>query len=129
MKKNYRNNKLRSKLEKKVHDSLCMILGKRPLYEKDTFEYVVPSSTHKYTPDFKVGKGFYIEAKGIWDKEDRDKMLLMKEQHPNITICMCFYNSKYKIYPKSKTTYGDFCNANGINWCDIKEGLPKEWFE
>jgi hypothetical protein len=104
-----------------------MILGKRPAYEKDTFEYTVPAKTHKYTPDFKLKTGLYIESKGIWDQADRDKMLLMQNQHPEVIICMVFYNATYKIYPGSKTTYGDFCDKYFIPWCDIKEGIPKEW--
>lgn len=129
MRKPYRNNQVRNKLEKKVYDSLCNILGKQPAYEKDTLEYTVPASTHKYTPDFRIRKNVYIETKGIWDKADRDKILLCREQHPEKIICMCFYNSNYKIYPGSKTTYGDWCDQNLIPWCDIKNGLPKEWFE
>lgn len=129
MKKNYKNQKLRSKLEDRVRASLEAMLGKQVAYEKDTFEYTIPASVHKYTPDFKIKKGLYIEAKGIWDKADREKILLMLDQHPKTIICMVFYNATYKIYPGSKTTYGDWCDKHGIPWCDAREGIPKEWFE
>lgn len=130
--KKYKNNKLRSTLEDKVAEELKKILGTdvSKYYEAETLEYTVPSKTRKYTPDFKLAEGVFIETKGIWDKEDRDKILLLKEQRPDIMILMLFWNANYKIYPKSKTTYGAFCHANGIQYADIKkDGVPKEWIK
>ena len=94
-------------------------------YEVDVLPYVVPESNHKYKPDFKITDKLYIEAKGIWDRQDREKILLIKQQHPSITICMAFQNAKQKIYKRSKTTYAEWCDKNGIEWSH--GGIKKEW--
>jgi len=96
-------------------------------YEKDVLKYHVPASDHKYTPDFKVlgtKDTFYIEVKGIFDKEDRKKHLLLKKQGaPEIRFV--FYNAKKTIYKGSKTTYGDWCDKNGFAWAH--RIIPEEW--
>lgn len=94
-------------------------------YEVDVLPYTIPESNHKYKPDFKISDTLYIEAKGIFDQKDRDKILLIKEQHPDIKICMAFMNAKGKIYKRSKTTYADWCEKHGIEWSH--GGIKKEW--
>ena len=126
----YKNQHVRNKLEGKVLDRLLQRLGPGDYYEQDTLSYIRPQTEHEYTPDFKINDSVYIEAKGIWDTDDRKKLLLVREQYPEITICMVFYNADYKIYKGSKTTYGDWCNEHGIPWIDIRtEDLPEEWFQ
>lgn len=80
--------------------------------------YVVPETYHNYTCDF-VSKNVYLECKGYWDKDSRDKMNLIKQQYPEIRIIMVFQNPKLKIYKGSKTTYADWCDKNGIEWCTL----------
>ncbi len=70
------------------------------LFETDKINYVVPSRDAKYTPDFKLPKEggfFYIETKGIWSVQDRQKHLLIKEQYPDIDIRFVFSNQKAKL--------------------------------
>ena len=44
-----------------------------------------------YTPDFYIPEtNIYIEAKGHLDKGDRVKMLLVKEQYPDLDIRFVF---------------------------------------
>jgi hypothetical protein len=131
MRGQYKNTKLRSTLEDKVNLKLQEILGKKTdeFYEAETIEYTVPEKIKRYTPDFKIAEGVFIETKGIWDKADRDKILLVKQQRPDIKILMLFWNAGYKIYPRSKTTYATFCDTNGIEWADIKYGIPDKWLE
>lgn len=94
-------------------------------YEVDVLEYTIPESNHKYKPDFKVGKDRYIEAKGIFDRKDREKILLIKERYPKIKIFLAFMNARQKIYKGSKTTYGDWCDKHGIEWSH--GGVKKSW--
>ena len=75
----------RSGLEEK-NSELLKSFSIEPHYEEQYLEYVVPQSTHKYTPDFVLPNGIIIETKGVWDAEDRKKHLLIREQHPELDI-------------------------------------------
>ena len=128
----YGNPALKSKLEKRMYDELTEILGKKHIktaYEKIKLEYIIPESTHVYTPDFEIRKNVFIETKGIFDRDDRKKMLLVKEQHPDVTIYMFFSNSNAKIYKGSKTSYAMWCDKYGFEYSDVKKGLPDDWFK
>ncbi len=123
----FKNQKLRSKLEGRVRDQI-IARGFEPRYETERLEYTRPASAHTYTPDFKLSDNVYLECKGIWDAEDRKKMLLIMDQFPEIVVCMAFQNADKPIYPGSPTTYGDWATENGIPWIDVrKEGIPEEW--
>lgn len=109
--------KVRNRLEEKIQQVLNHVLQGRFGYETERLTYNIPASTHTYTPDFVIGNNTYIETKGIWDSADRKKMLLVKEQHPDKRFIMCFYNSNYRIYKGSKTTYSAWCDSHGLEWC------------
>ena len=53
--------------------------------------------------------------------------MLVKAQNPTIDIRFVFSNSKNKITKTSKTTYGDWCDKNGIKYSD--KIIPDSWFE
>lgn len=116
----------RSGLEESVNDQLQghNING---LYEQYYLNYTVPASDHRYTPDFILPNGIIIETKGVWDAEDRKKHLLIKSQHPDLDIRFVFTRSKSPLYKGSKTTYGSFCEKNGIKYADKK--IPEEWLK
>ena len=99
--------------------------GLEPNYESKKFEYIIPESKHIYTPDFPLSPHIVIETKGRWVVEDRQKMLLLIEQHPEIEFRMLFYNANQKIKKGSKTSYADWCDKHGIKWAN-KE-IPQEW--
>jgi len=125
----FKNHQLRSMLEAKVRDRI-VDAGFTPQYEVERLEYTKPASTHTYTPDFKLSANVYLECKGIWDSEDRKKILLVMEQFPEITICMAFQNADKRLYPGSPTTYGDWATEHGIPWIDVRrENIPAEWLE
>lgn len=121
---NGRKHGYRSGLENAIIQQLEE-LGYDPKYESISYEYVVPESKHKYTPDFPLCKSIVIETKGLWKLEDRQKMLLLKEQHPDIDFRMVFYNANQKIKKGSKTTYAMWCEKHNIKWAHKK--IPKEW--
>ena len=115
-----------------MHDKLTELLGKKHMktaYEKIKLEYIVPESTHVYTPDFCIRENVFIETKGIFDRDDRKKMLLVKEQHPDVKIYLFFSNSGAKIYKGSKTSYAMWCDKYGFEYSDAKKGLPDDWFK
>lgn len=97
----------------------------KPNYESIELDYIIPESKHVYTPDFPVCKSIVIETKGRWVLEDRQKMLLLIEQHPEMEFRMLFYNANQKIRKGSKTSYADWCDKHNIKWAN-KE-IPQEW--
>ncbi len=117
---------VRSGFEKKVAQKL---LERKAdfTYESEKIKYEVPSSTHVYTPDFRLASGIYIEAKGRFDLEARKKMELVVEQHPELDIRMLFMRDNL-INKKAKTTYSGWCDKRGIK-CHVSPSgeVPDEW--
>lgn len=94
-------------------------------YEETVLPYEVPSRPAKYTPDFVLPNGIIIETKGRWVTADRQKMALIKEQHPDLDIRMVFSRSTTRISKTSKTTYGMWCEKHGFPYADRLP--PREW--
>ena len=63
--------------------------------------------------------------KGLFTSADRQKMRLVKEQHPEKDIRFIFNNSRARISKKSKTTYGMWCEKYKFPFAD--KHLPVEW--
>jgi hypothetical protein len=135
-KKRLRNKKLTSKQVGLVHgfrsgleeQIASELKGLRVQYEfeETKLKYVKPQKTHTYTPDFYLpNQKIYIETKGLFTSADRQKMKLIKEQHPNTDIRFIFSNSKSRISKKSKTTYAMWAEKYGFKWAD--KHIPKEW--
>jgi hypothetical protein len=87
----------------------------------------VPATKHKYTPDFKLSNGIYIETKGRFLLDDRKKHLYIKEQYPDLDIRFVFQNPKTKLYKGSKTTYANWCDKHGFKWA--AKTIPLDWIE
>jgi hypothetical protein len=95
-------------------------------YEKLTLHYTVPAKQHKYTPDFELlSNGIIVETKGRFVTADRQKHLLIKNQHPNIDIRFVFSNPKQRISKLSQTTYAMWCDKHGFKWA--ARSVPEEW--
>lgn len=114
----------RSGLEEQIDLSLAN-MGVDGQYEQHKISYVVPASDHKYTPDFRLPSGIFVETKGRFVAADRKKHLLIKEQHPDLDIRFLFQNANNKLSKKSKTTYAQWCVKHGFLYAE-KE-IPKEW--
>lgn len=108
--------KYKSKFETKM-SLLLTSLGTSFVYEDkgSVINYTIPESQHKYYPDWLVA-GMILETKGLWDQKDREKVLLVMEQHPEVDLRMVFENPKLPIYKGSKTTYAAWCDKKGIKW-------------
>ena len=122
--------KFKNGFEAKVFKELERAFGCPVIYEPYTFHYKV-DEVRKYTPDFfiKGSDGLYIEGKGKFTGFDRKKMLLVKEQHPEVEFRMYFVSGNKRLSKVSKTTYGSWCEKNGIEWCDLKTGVPNSWLK
>jgi hypothetical protein len=116
----------RSGLEDKVADQL-RAQGIDPQYEQFKIEYTKPARKAKYTPDFRLPNGLFIETKGRFITEDRQKHLLIKAQHPEYEIRFVFSNSRARLSKTSKTTYADWCLKHGFRFADKR--IPQEWID
>lgn len=119
----------RSGLEGLVGEQILRETGSFPRYEhkEDVVVYEVPTSKHKYTPDFKLPNGIVIETKGRFTTKDRKKHLLIKQQYPHLDIRFVFSNSKTKLGKQSPTTYAVWCEKNGFQFAD--RWIPSSWFK
>ena len=119
----------RSGLENKVAKQIAT-QGLPLIYEQEKIDYIVPERKAKYTPDFKIvlrdGTWFYVETKGIFTVADRQKHILIREQHPEIDIRFVFSNSNTKLYKKSPTSYANWCDKHGFVFAD--KLIPEQWF-
>ena len=111
----------RSRLERDVSDNMTG-RGVGFGYETCRIKYV---STHAYIPDFILSNGIMIEVKGWFRSSDRAKHLRIKEQHPELDIRFLFSRAGQKLSRQSQTTYAQWCNRYGFQWCEKK--VPQGW--
>jgi hypothetical protein len=118
-------NGFRSGLEKRIADDL-KAKGVPFDYEKLKIEYTVPAREAKYTPDFVIlSNGIIVEAKGIFDADDRKKHLLIKQQHPELDIRLVFSRAAAPIYKGSPTTHAAWAEHHGFQYAE--KLIPDEW--
>lgn len=120
-------NKFKNEFEKRTFKKLKKY-GKVE-YEVKEIPYII---NRIYLPDFKVQwlrnniyQTTYIETKGYFSPEDRQKHKLVKTQNPDLDIRLLFLSDN-KINRRSKTRYSDWCIQQGIYYA-LRE-IPKEWF-
>lgn len=119
--------KYKSKLEDKIAKQLTDS-GIEFSYETLKISYMVPARKAKYTPDFVVGD-IIIEAKGRFrTAQDRQKLLLVKEQYPDLDLRLVFERAKTPIYPGSPTPLSKWAEDNGFLWADNGK-IPEEWLQ
>ena len=114
--------KYRSGLEEKVANLLTE-LDISFEYEAQKLSYTIE---HTYCPDFTLPNGIILETKGLWEPDDRRKILAVKKAHPDCELRMVFQSPFNKISKKSKTTYAKWCEKHDIPWCSYAN-IPLEW--
>ena len=114
----------RSGLESEIAASL-LSKGIDPQYETLKIKYLKPSRNSTYTPDFVLPNGIIVETKGRFVTADRQKHLLIKDQHPHLDIRFVFTNPNARISKTSKTTYAMWCDKHGFLYA--KGSIPDEW--
>lgn len=97
------------------------------VYEELKVPFTKPPKPCKYTPDFELENGIIVESKGRFLTEDRQKQLLVKQQHPDLDIRFVFSNSKARISKRSQTTYADWCRKGGFQFAD--KTIPEAWLK
>lgn len=115
----------RSGLEERNAARLRALLKRPAEYEKYTLAYTVPSRLAHYTPDFVLPNGVIVETKGRFLPTDRQKHILIKQQHPDLDIRFVFTNSHQKLYKGSKTNYAEWCRRYGFKYAD--RDIPVAW--
>jgi hypothetical protein len=120
----------RSGLEERVGASLQARAPGSWDFEPDSFIWVPVAKTRRYTPDFRItkydGSYMYVETKGRWLRADRQKLLAVVSQHPDLDLRLVFQNPNAKLYKGSPTTYARWCDKHlRIPWA--KGDIPEEW--
>lgn len=96
-------------------------------YESEKITYVEPATVRQYTPDLILGGWMYIEIKGRFTAQDRKKMSLIIEQHPELDIRMLLAKDN-KISKNSRTKYSTWCTKRNIKF-HVGTEVPQEWLE
>jgi hypothetical protein len=118
----------RSGLEEATGEQIASAgLDPKAIYESVKIEYVKPSRKSKYTPDWPLPNGIIVETKGRFEVADRQKHLLIKEQHPHLDIRFVFSNPNTRIRKGSPTTYADWCEKHGFLYAAKR--IPEEWLK
>ena len=91
---------------------------------RSAFEINIAKSLANRDVPFEYEKHKF-EVKGHFDKGDRVKMQLIKQQHPNLDIRFVFLRASNKIYRGSKTTYADWANRYSFPWAE--GNIPQDW--
>ena len=129
----------RSQLERGIAEQL-EAAGVPVVFEKMKIKYTVPEKEHTYTPDFTSGT-IVIESKGAFGYgahsakfgggdpvKERQKLILVKQQHPDLDLRIVFQRANTKIRKGSPTSYAMWAEANGIPWAD-KGQIPPHWLK
>jgi len=94
----------------------------------DKVSYTWPKRQSTYLPDFKIptkSGHFFIESKGRFTVADRQKHLLIKQQHPDIEVRFVFSNQNAKLYRGSPTSYAQWAEKHGFKYAHKR--IPDEW--
>ncbi len=94
-------------------------------YEPIRVKFVQPRKDRSYKPDFLLPNGIFIEVKGRFVLQDRQKHLWIKEQYPDLDVRFVFSNSKAKLRKGAKSSYGEWCTRFGFQYAD--KTIPEQW--
>ncbi len=117
-----------SRFRSKFEAAVAASLNKRGLpfnYEGQALPYKIEAI---YTPDFILPNGVIVETKGLFDSDDRRKMVAVKEQNPHLDIRLCFMKADVKLSRAPRSlTYWQWAERNGFLWCE--GAIPTSWFD
>ena len=120
-------NKYKSNLER----SVASLLKKKKIkfqYESQKVRFVQPAKKRVYKPDFELPEtGVFVECKGRLTLADRQKMVWVKEQNPDLRLVILFSKPYNTIRKGSRTTYADWAKENGFDFADWEKGIPERW--
>jgi len=125
--------KYKSTLEEKVAKQLTTE-GVPFSYETKKLKFTIPARVATYNPDFICKHPIIIEAKGRFGHmgsggaEVRQRLILAKQQNPDLDIRIVFQNASMTISKTSKTTYAKWATDHGFKWAD-KGVVPAAWLK
>ena len=119
--------KYKSQFERNVAASLSKLKVKFG-YETRKFPFVQPSKKRNYTPDFELLEtGLFVECKGKLTKEERDKLIWVRETYPELPFVILFMRGRNPIRKGSKTSYLQWGADNNFECYDWERGgIPAE---
>lgn len=82
---------------------------------------------HKYTPDFGIGGGIFVETKGKFDAPARSKHIDFSESRKDVDLRFLFAVDNW-VTKKHARRYSDWCRERGIKYA-VGSQIPQEWFE
>lgn len=106
-----------------LEEKIAKVIGKDVKYETDKLKYTVE---HTYNPDFTIGPSVYIEGKGVFKAADRAKHLYIRQQCPTAKVFFVFGNPNNRLSRVSKTTYAEWCDKHGFQWCSVEDFDKKQ---
>ena len=116
----------RSGLEDSIGASL-QARGVVAEYETLKLEFTTPAKRHFYHPDWRLPNGIIVESKGRFLTADRQKHLLVKQQHPHLDIRFVFSRAATRLSKLSRTTYAMWCEKHGFRYAD--RDIPDAWLK
>ncbi len=96
----------------KPYNASCRSCGSSEVYEQ-----------RKYTPDFFLGSGVIVEAKGQWTSKERKLLVSVLKKH-DVDIRMLFMRDNW-LTKRHKQRYSEWCDKRGIKWA--VGSVPDEW--
>lgn len=90
-------------------------------YESLKIPYTIAGN---YNPDWTLENGIILEAKGVLDRQSKQKMVAVKRQHPELDIRFVFMDSDKRI-PGGKQTHGEWAKRHGFPFASGR--IPDEW--
>ena len=108
----------KSKFETRVAEALGskVSLGYSFGYETDKFEYTL---VKHYTPDWPIvrpdGTKAYIETKGNFDLDSRQKMAAIRKQYSDVTFYLLFMQDNF-IRKSSGYRYSDWAKKHNFEY-------------
>lgn len=105
----------------KFEATFAALVAERATYETSKLKFIEPEKHRTYTPDWTVNEYTFIEQKGYFTAEDRNKMLLVRDQHPDKKFYMLFMNPHAKIHKNSQTTYAEWCDKHNFVWASLRD--------
>lgn len=123
----YLHMKFRSKYEHKIFDNIPKKYQRSTNYEPSdpVIRYHLPKC---YIPDFVLGNGILVEAKGYFKSADRTKMLRIRKENPDLDIRFLFQRANNRLTKSPNSMmYWEWAEKHGFKWAE-GDKIPEKWF-
>jgi len=117
--------KFRSKFEKKIYENR----GEHELQYEPATPFISYVTTARYIPDFDLGNGVLVEAKGYFDSKARGKMSRVRKQNPTLDIRFLFQRANNRITKSPNSMmYWQWAEKHRFPWAE-GEKIPEKWYD